>query len=874
MEILQNKTKLTASIAIVLLIASAFVVMINAPVQAQGYTNMQEGGSYPLPAGVTPDDEYETIAHLSFRPNPVGLDQPILVNIWMQPPIHVSHYLKEAFLVTFTSPDGNTITVGPMDSYKGDATAWFEYTFNQIGTWKIKFDFLGAYYPAGNYTVPGGTTSAQRGKDTIMDFPLSIYYKPSSDGPYDLVVQEEQVLSWPPSPLPTDYWTRPISPENRECWPILGSYPSTGIVGGGPGWPADTNKYMSNYNFVPYVQAPNSAHIVWKRQGAIAGLIGGTLGQISLSSGGGSPSIIYAGRCYQTLTKIVDGEPTRVWQCYDLRTGEVYWEQTGVTRLPNMVSYLPRTTHMVPGEEAFSSHLSVDLMYIGGGRIIKYDPWDGTETYNIDMSPLTSATFYATPDIFLSVQNLGGGNYRLINWTIGGYLTYYTGFTPNYTVSVLNNITWPFSSIGTVDYESMIGVTTQGIQSISAGGTNPIGVTGLSFSYRIIATSLLTGQVLWNITTDPTTGLGGFFSGSTSVADHGKFAVRLNDGHWHCWDLYTGQHLWVSELSSWPWGTFGCYGVQSYGGNIISNQYDGVIAYDWDTGKIAWRYKAPTPYEYETPYYDENHKGSYPWFTGTAIIADGKLYTYNTEHTPSNPIQRGLQLHCINVTTGEGIWNITGCMSPGAVADGYLTASSTYDGYMYVFGKGKSETTVEAPLTAVPQGQSIVVKGTVLDMSPSQPGTPCVSEESMTTQMEYLHLQRPIGGIDGSAVITGVPVSLSAIDESGNHVEIGSATTNGYFGTFGYEWTPPDEGKYEIVATFLGDDSYGSSGASTTITVGPAPVEEEVDLSPLESTVSNVEDNLSNQTTYIIATLALVLIALVIALYFGLRPRK
>ena len=87
------------------------------------------------------------------------------------------------------------------------------------------------------------------------------------------------VPSWPLTSLPTDYWTRPVHFENRAWWPILGAYPPYGVVGGGSTWPADTNTYMSNYNFVPYVQAPNTAHIVFKQQVALAGMIGGTAGQ-------------------------------------------------------------------------------------------------------------------------------------------------------------------------------------------------------------------------------------------------------------------------------------------------------------------------------------------------------------------------------------------------------------------------------------------------------------------------------------------------------------------------------------------------------------------------------------------------------------------
>ena len=748
---------MTTAIVLVLLMASVPMIVYT---QAQAkYTNMRDGGSIQLPSGVTADQTFNTIAHLSYRPTLVGIGQPILVNLWMQPPIHVTHYFKAAMVVTLTKPDGTTATVGPITSYQGDATAWFEYVMDQVGTWKIKFDFLGAYYPAGNYTMVAGQFSAQGGVDTIINFPLSLYYRPSTDGPYEIVVQDQMVASWPLSPLPNDYWTRPVSPENREWWSILGSYPPTGTVGGGPNWPAGTNKYMSNYNYVPYVQAPNTAHIVWKRQGDIAGLVGGNLGQISLDSGGSTPSLIYAGRCYQTVTKIVDGKSTSVWQCYDLRTGEVYWERTDIAQIPTMISYRERSVEMVPGEEASKTGLSVDLMYVGGGRLIKYDPWLGNMNMNMSIAPLTTGTFYANPDYFLSVQNLGGSRgYRLINWTIGGFLAHFSGFQPNYTVTVLNNISFPVSSIGTVDYESAIGITTSGIQTTSVSGTNSIG--GVSYSQRLIATSLVSGQVLWNVTTDESKGVEGFFSGSTAVADHGKYAVRLNDGHWHCWDLSTGKKLWVSEYSSWPWGTFGIYGVESYGGFLIYPQYDGIVAYDWDTGKVAWQYVYEAQYPYDTPYTGPNGETVMSFYSSAARIADGKLYTANTEHSTGQPIPRGWKLHCINVTTGEGIWNITGAMSAGAVADGYLTASNSYDGYMYVFGRGKSATTVTSSDKTIAKGASVLIEGTVMDQSPAQPKTPCISKESMATYMEYLHMQKPI---PSGYVVTGVPVQLLAI---------------------------------------------------------------------------------------------------------------
>jgi hypothetical protein len=91
-----------------------------------------------------------------------------------------------------------------------------------------------------------------------------------------------------------------------------------------------------------------------------------------------------------------------------------------------------------------------------------------------------------------------------------------------------------------------------------------------------------------------------------------------------------------------------------------------------------------------------------------------------------------------------------------------------YDGYLYWFGKGKSATTVTAPDIVVSKGTGVVIRGTVLDLSPAQPGTPCVSKDSMSTQMEYLHMQKPIDGMWHNLTMTGVPVALTAIGSDGN----------------------------------------------------------------------------------------------------------
>jgi len=136
---------------------------------------------------------------------------------------------------------------------------------------------------------------------------------------------------------------------------------------------------------------------------------------------------------------------------------------------------------------------------------------------------------------------------------------------------------------------------------------------------------------------------------------------------------------------------------------------------------------------------------------------------------------------------------------------------------MYVFGKGKSATTIQTPLTTIPLGQSIVIQGTVLDQSPAQPNTPCVSKESMTGWLEYLHMQKTC-----PANVKGVPISLDAYDPNGNYIHIGDVTSDGYSGTFGYTWEPEISGQYIVTATFMGDDSYGSSYATAYVSVSEA----------------------------------------------------
>ena len=849
-----KKIEKTIAVIVVLILTTSALFGITVQTANAQYATPTSG---QLPAGVTPNATVPTKAFLSFRPNPVGLNQLFLINLWTTPAPGAGRWHPD-YKLTVTKPDG-TNEVIVMDSYVADGTAWLEYVADQVGTWKLKFEFAGTYMPAGNYSLTSGAFSATT---SFQTYTTSAYYTPDSTEEQSLTVQNDMVWSLQPVPLPTDYWTRPVQIENREWWPILGDYPWFGPVQAAAAvqWDArypNTNKfYNPRQYFVPWVQGPDTAHVVWKRQGETGGLVGSGFAKENYiwpnTGDGNEPTIIFQGRCYEMNPKVmpvtVNGTVSNIavnaWECYDLRTGQVYWSQTGVPE-PTVIEY-GGGSMPVPGVMPKLPTINTFLLYIGGGRLIKYSPFSGAISLNVSISPLTSATYYMN-GFALGVQNLGNSipaaqRYRLINFT-----TFET--SSNFATRVMNNISWPFSSLpSTVDLNA--GVAVQ-ISGITQGG----GYVGQT----LVGASLTTGAVLWNATNDEPV-----YSGSSNIADNGKVAMLSAKGYYLGYDLRTGQLAWKSEVMDYPWDEpgWGAYGIESAYGMFYRHAYSGVYAFDWGDGSIVWKFESPALTPYESDFTDGEGRTVYP-FNAPGLIADGKMFVYNAEHSPDSPNNRGWSTYCVNITTGELIWDV---MIPGggwfggssaelAVADGYLTVGGI-DGFLYVFGKGKSATTVTAPDIAVSKGSSVVVRGTVLDQSPGQPNTPCVSKDSMATQMEYLHKQLPIDGIWHNETIVGVPVTLTAVSADGAYVDLGTVTTDGYYGTFSKTWTPPAEGDYKIIASFAGDESYGSSAASTSTSVGPAPAAP--DTSQQEITVPDYTMTIVAMGFAIIAVVAIV----------------
>jgi hypothetical protein len=130
-------------------------------------------------------------------------------------------------------------------------------------------------------------------------------------------------------------------------------------------------------------------------------------------------------------------------------------------------------------------------------------------------------------------------------------------------------------------------------------------------------------------------------------------------------------------------------------------------------------------------------------------------------------------------------------------------------------------------------GDKIMIEGTVLDQSPSAEGVPAMADECMTEWMEYVYMQKTM-----PKNAEGVEVVITTLDPNGNTYELGRTTTD-INGVYGCVVEPPVPGKYQIIATFEGSESYFSSCASTYINVdeasAPAQALEPEALSPAQS---------------------------------------
>ena len=814
-----------------------------------------------MPTAIAHDPAWELVTHafISASPNPTGVNQPVLVVVWMERVINSASITNdirfEDYTLTITKPDASTETVEWPIVLDTTSSAYTLYTPDQIGTYTLVFDFPGQVYDFGG--------SYQN--DT---------YLPST-ATTTLIVQEETVGGIPDAPLPTDYWTRPIDGQNHLWDSIASNWLGGAAIG--DRWQKDGS-------------APTSAHVMWTKPIELGGLVGDSTNPgltyysgFSYETRFGDPMIVGGILIYVNALNHASraGGITAV----DLRTGEELWSRNDLRPTKaQLYDFQSPNQHGVVGGTLWAT---------SGSTWIGIDAFTGLNVFNLTNVPSGTEVYTEKGEIvryvldsdgWLALWNntaaagVTGSGYNVMSWRpIGKEIDASEAYSWNVTIPDLPGSSSP-RIVGVIPGDLVLGRSSS-ITLTSQARDNPDDPWTM---WAISDRPGSRGELLW-IRDYP--------------APEGNLTRMLSmqpidpvNRVWTMTDFQTGERTGYSlDTGDLLWGPLGEQNAFQYYsnragfpayGNLYVGGYGGqVLSYSTIDGTLQWTYDA------------RNLGTETPWGLSPiqiSAIADGIVYAFAGEHSPNTPLYKGYRVYAIDAFTGEELWTLPAwsasglgtSLAPIAIADGYLVYMNAYDGQIYCIGKGPSATTVSAPMTAITQGSSVMITGSVTDQSVGAKDTPAMSDEDMSVWMEYIHQQKPLP-VDA----TGVTVKLTAIDPNGNLQNIGNVTTD-IAGNFGMSWVPPVECDYFIKAEFVGSESYGNSYATTYMVVDPAPTpattiepeEPETPTEPEEPETPTEPEQPAEAPliTTEIAILAAVAVACVVgvAAFWALKKRK
>jgi len=517
-----------------------------------------------------------------------------------------------------------------------------------------------------------------------------------------------------------------------------------------------------------------------------------------------------------------------------------------------------------------------------------YDAFTGNWILNLANASTTSPNFVTDSSGALFVYLIGDSWIAMWNstkaipmsTTIPGYRTWrpLTGSTTDWR----NGIQWNVTLTTPIPGQSIAKVGDI-ILATSSRGAAP--GTRIEAGY-----SITTGEQLWVQNRTILTPGSNNFGLQGPMAD-GVYALFINEKQaWYGFSTQTGNQLWgPTQPTSNAWSMYNNGGIIAYG-RLYSLALDGLHVYNLTTGEHLWDFSVVSGLQ--TIY------GVYPFELGGFTIADEKVYIAAGHSHGILPQYTNDKMYVINAITGELVFDVLGWMqcgwtNPPAIADGILVTQNGYDNQIYAFGKGLSETTISASPITITSGSPTTIQGTVTDQSPGQTclgipaaGTPAISDESMSRWMEHLYMQQP-----KPTNATGVPVTLTATDQNGETITIGTVTSDAS-GNYAIQWTPPSLGIYKITATFAGTNSYWPSNAEMAVSVANAPESQASPTPTSQSTTTPTESITPSATatssptvapqpdqgvpteTLLIIGAAVVIIAVVVAAAVLLRKRQ
>ena len=864
MNDLISRTKFSTLALVLLLTITTLMVVI--PAQAQDLTD----GTTTLP----------TFLQLSAAPNPVGIHQTLNVNTFLtKPPLTGgmggSGVMFEGIIVEVTKPNGNVDEYGP---YTTDSTggAWFSIEPDMIGSWTLQ-----AHYPEQRVEY---MASSFMGPSVFYNFTYA-----ASDSDIVTVDVQEEDAQWNyriPS-LPEEYWTRPIYSTNWEWGEKLGGS-WFGLAA--PAF-AVTGRYDANGNYNPYSLAPNSGHIMWSKATHNGGQPGGPI--YSDQSGNFKTTtiinnyfdpIVVNGILYYAEHA---GPSNNVvgWNAVDIRTGELVWTRETTENLRLGQSF--RT-------KSIQEYGSWSVLYgaVGGGffssvtELNIYDAFSGEYLASIENPQSTS---------FLMDDTYGQEGTLLAWYTEDGNLTMWKSnnlyggddlvLSVSGTYNWSDGVEWSVPMPNELDGESL---------SLSVGATTPEVILlrqtpspgrfiSLSLGWQVTAgMDARTGELLWG----PINQTIPMFEDITIVAaGEGAYILHNKDtNEAYGYSLENGNRLWGPvELPGNAWSTITRSGDIAYGKVFIWDYGGYCSAIDLQTGNIEWTWTRgdaglDTPYGiYELWYNDAIADGK-------IILSEGKMY---------DPPLHPAKTVAINVTTGETIWTLTGWTGRNCpiVADGHVILWNSQDAKIYSIGKGPTTTTVTAGPKVSKLGSSVLIEGSVMDISPGSKqsgvverfpnGIPVADDAYMDDWMSYVYMQQVC-----PENFMGVTVHITALDPNNNYQDYGITVTD-MNGNYALPFVPEVEGTYWITATFEGSESYWRSQATTYMTVDPAaepypdvPTQEEIADDAARRTIAMLpsypempEYQVPAYQTIDLVLIVLVVVAIIIGIY-GVIKKK
>ena len=656
----------------------------------------------------TPPWIFTTHAFISAAPNPVGVGQQTLIFVWQDYTIQgnqIDNNIRfRNYQLTITKPDGTNETRTWPIVTDTTASAYTAFTPETAGDYTLTFNFPGQVYDYGTQYP----AYAAYNNDTYT----------ASSATMVLKVQQDPVPKLSETPLPTEYWARPINGANHD-------------------WEAISSNWLGGASVSDIWQksgdGPRSAHIMWTKPIEYGGMTGGNIKQIGLENQTGLT--YYTGFSYNTrfgnpmivagvlYYQIPNGEAGSGGGMFgvNLRTGEQVWSSdTIIPSKAQMMNFQTPNQHGVIGAMMWA---------VSGSTWIGYNAFNMNPVMNITGVP--SGTEVYTNDgnivryVFSYNTTAKRGTLSLWNETaaISNQFRLYAGpGWPNSGVAVINGSA-PGAYSWTVNITSdLTGSSSPSIVGIIPGDI----ILGRSSNVALTSTPNPNSNpwTMWAISDKPES-RGQLLWRKDYAAPAGN-TTRMLDWQpidpvtraWVMTDFSTNQRsAYNLDDGNLRWGPIGDFpGFQYYStreglpayGNLYVTGYGGIVyCYDMTSGNLQWTYGNGGEGN-STSSYDETPWGRYP--THAAAFADGMIYTMSGEHSPNTPLYKGYRARAIDAFTGQEIWTLLSwsasglgtSVAPVAIADGYMTFHSAYDHRIYTVGKGPSQMTVTAPDTASP----------------------------------------------------------------------------------------------------------------------------------------------------------------------------